>query len=203
MNTGLGQAINCFSAQMGPGHPWKERKRPCREVTDFPITKNHSFFQRLRDSGAHPFFTFSSLLLFRPKGWMGEAPVTERASQLDFAVGTCSQVAGVQEKEGMTSFRAQILARFKLHKRDFLKVQWLRIHTSIAGCLDLIPGRELKFHMPCGQNKTNKTAQETEGRWRDFLLTASNTWTPAPPRILGFTGHTGQTFLQAAFTYCF
>lgn len=32
MNTGLGQAINCFSAQMGPGHPWKERKRPCREA---------------------------------------------------------------------------------------------------------------------------------------------------------------------------
>lgn len=39
---------------------------------------------------------------------------------------------------------------------------------------------KLKFHMPCGQNKTTKLHKKQKGRWRDFLLTASNTWTPAP-----------------------
>lgn len=92
----------------------------------------------------------------------------------------------------------------KLHKRDFLKVQWLRIHTSIAGCLDWSLVGELKIPYAVWPKQNHKTAQETEGKMEGFSSHRIKHMDPsAPPRILGFTGHTGQTFLQAAFTYCF
>lgn len=52
------------------------------------------------------------------------------------------------------------------------------LHCRVPGLWSLVG--ELKFHMPCGQNKTTKLHKKQKGRWRDFLLTASNTWTPAP-----------------------
>lgn len=65
--------------------------------------------------------------------------------------------------------------------RDFPEVQWLRIHTSIAGCLDLIPGREWKFHMPCGQNKTTKLHKKQKGRWRGIFFSLHQTHGPQRP----------------------
>ena len=37
--------------------------------------------------------------------------------------------------------------------RTFLGVQGLRVHTSTAGGVDLIPGWELSSHMPCNRAK--------------------------------------------------
>lgn len=98
MNTGLGQAQTAF--QLKWDQVTLEGEKEAMQRSDrFPITKNHSFFQRLRDSGAHPFFTFSSLLLFRPKGWMGRSSGYRKGQSTGFPeAGTCSQVAGVQEK---------------------------------------------------------------------------------------------------------
>ena len=42
----------------------------------------------------------------------------------------------------------------KLNDGTFLAVQWLRLHTSTARYMGLIPGRELRVHIPCNAAKT-------------------------------------------------
>lgn len=57
----------------GTRSPLEGEKEAMQRSDRFPITKNHSFFQRLRDSGAHPFlhFFFTSPFSGLRDGWGG------------------------------------------------------------------------------------------------------------------------------------
>lgn len=80
----------------------------------------------------------------------------------------------------------------------------VRNPASIAGCVDLIPGWGITIPYAVWPKQNHKTTQETEGKMEELSSHRIKHMDPGtPPRILGFTGHTDQTFLQAAFTYCF
>lgn len=179
--------------------PLEGEKEAMQRSDRFPITKNHSFFHQ-------ELILFFTVSFFRPKGWMGRLRVTERASQLDFQKLVHVLKLQVFKKRKEWRFEGSDLGIMfqNCTRGTSLKVQWLRIHASIAGCLDLIPGWEIKIPYAVWPKQNHKTAQETEGKMEGFSSHCVKYMDPGtPPRILGFTGHTGQTFLQAAFTYCF
>ena len=44
-----------------------------------------------------------------------------------------------------------------------LAVQWLRLHLSVQGGVGLIPGQQLRFHMPCGVAKKKEKSNRITG----------------------------------------
>lgn len=113
---------------------------------------------------------------------MGRLQVTERASQLDFQklVHVLKLQVFQKRKEWHLEGKDLGIMVQNCTRETSLKVQWLGILPPLQGVWTWFLVGELQFHMPCGQNKTTKLHKKQKGRWRNFLLTASNTWTLAP-----------------------
>ena len=70
---------------------------------------------------------------------------------------------------GFTFFNASII---KLAMRDFLVVQWLRLHAPNAGGLGSIPGQKTKTPNPMDQLSPHATMKTQQGQF--FLIKWNN-----------------------------